>query len=105
VPALSVAQGSPRCIPPPPPGPSRPVYGPVRILPNCPRTRLQDNIRKPKSYTDGTVRYGLLAQVKEPSSLNEALDDENWRSAWMLSTLLCCVITLGILFLLPRVKI
>ena len=81
VPALSVAQGSPHPIPPPPPGPPRPVNGPVRILPNRPRTRLQDNIRKPKSYTDGTVRYGLLAQVKEPSSLKEALGDENWRSA------------------------
>ena len=37
VPALSVAQGSPRCIPPPPPGPPRLVNGPVRILPNRPR--------------------------------------------------------------------
>ena len=82
VPALSVAQGSPWCIPPPPPGPPRLVNGPVRIFPNHPSIRsLQDNIRKPKSYTDGIVRYGLLAQVKEPSSLTEALDDENWRSA------------------------
>jgi histone deacetylase 1/2 len=37
------------------------------------------------------VRYGLLAQVKEPSSLTEALDDKNWRSAMdaEYSALLC----------------
>jgi hypothetical protein len=40
------------------------------------RTRLQDNIRKPKVYTDGIMRYGLLSEVKEPTSLQEALSSE-----------------------------
>ena len=46
-----------------------------------PRTRLQAGIRKPKIYTDGTIRYGLLASTGEPSNLEEALHDENWRQA------------------------
>jgi histone deacetylase 1/2 len=47
-----------------------------------PRTRLQHGIRKPKVYTDGTVRYGHLAVAsEEPSSLNDALSDPNWKHA------------------------
>jgi hypothetical protein len=39
------------------------------------RTRLQHGIRKPKVYTDGTVRYGLLTSSGEPNNLDEALGD------------------------------
>jgi hypothetical protein len=38
-----------------------------------PVTRLQHGIQKPKTYTDGTVRYGLLAGLDEPTNLHEAL--------------------------------
>ena len=56
--------------PPPPADPPRP------------RTRLQHEIRKPKQYTDGTVRYGHLAVTPEESpTLKSALADPNWRKA------------------------
>jgi len=42
---------------------------------------LQARIRKPKHFTDGTVRYGLLAANGEPNNLEEALQDENWKNA------------------------
>jgi histone deacetylase 1/2 len=45
------------------------------------RTRLQQGIRQPKQYTDGTVRYGFLATTGEPCSLSEALDHPQWRQA------------------------
>jgi histone deacetylase 1/2 len=39
-------------------------------------------IRKPRVYNDGTVRYGMLAASSgEPSSLTDALQNENWRKA------------------------
>jgi hypothetical protein len=44
-----------------------------------PRTRLQNNIRKPKTYTDGTVRYVCLTVSGEPKSVEEALNHERWR--------------------------
>jgi hypothetical protein len=46
-----------------------------------PLTRLQAGIRKPKVYTDGTVRYGFYTFTGEPQSLDEALGDQNWRNA------------------------
>jgi hypothetical protein len=46
-----------------------------------PLTRLQAGIRKPKVYTDGTVRYGFYTSTGEPQSLDEALGDQNWRNA------------------------
>jgi hypothetical protein len=45
------------------------------------RTRQQHGIKKPKTYTDGTIRYGLLTATGEPSTLGEALDDVRWREA------------------------
>ncbi|KAK1699085.1 hypothetical protein QYE76_015782 [Lolium multiflorum] len=42
------------------------------------RTRLQQGIRQPKKYTDGTVRYGMFSATGEPSSLSEALGDSKW---------------------------
>jgi hypothetical protein len=45
------------------------------------RTRLQKGIKQPKIYTDGTVRYGLLASSDEPRSLVDALADPHWKQA------------------------
>jgi hypothetical protein len=59
--------------PPPTPPPTPPLV--------VPRTRLQHGIEKPKTYTDGTIRYGLLTATGEPSTLGEALDDVRWRDA------------------------
>ena len=45
-------------------------------------TRLQHGIRKPKVYTDGTIRYGQLAvSPEEPPTLKYALADKNWKHA------------------------
>jgi histone deacetylase 1/2 len=48
-----------------------------------PVTRLQNGIRKPHIYTDGTVKWGMLASsgIGEPASLHEALQDPNWVEA------------------------
>jgi hypothetical protein len=45
------------------------------------RTRVQHGIRKPKVYTDGTVRYRLLTSSGEPNNLDEALGDSRWKLA------------------------
>jgi hypothetical protein len=45
-----------------------------------PRARLQGGIRKPKVYHDGTIHYGCRASTdREPSTITEALSDENWK--------------------------
>jgi hypothetical protein len=46
-----------------------------------PVTRLQHGIQKKKIYTDGTVRYGMLASTGEPTDLANALQDKNWKQA------------------------
>jgi hypothetical protein len=48
-----------------------------------PVTRLQHGISKPKMYTDGTMRWGMLSSVKidEPVNLEEALQDKRWVQA------------------------
>lgn len=56
--------------------PVNPVASPSR-----PKTRQQSGIRKPKIYTDGTVRYGYFTSSGEPQSLNEALENKNWKNA------------------------
>jgi hypothetical protein len=38
-------------------------------------------VKQPKIWTDGTICYGLLTAAGEPCSLQEALDDANWRKA------------------------
>jgi hypothetical protein len=38
-----------------------------------PKTRLQGGIRKPKIYTDNTIKYIFLAASGEPRNLDEAL--------------------------------
>jgi hypothetical protein len=53
-----------------------PLPPPV-IQPDAPtlgvRTRLQQGIRNPKQYTDGTIRYGMFSSTAEPTKLSEAL--------------------------------
>jgi hypothetical protein len=44
-----------------------------------PTTRLHNNIKKPKVYTDGTIRYAFLTTSGEPESSAEALSHEKWR--------------------------
>jgi hypothetical protein len=48
---------------------------PLPVVPVRPSTRPQHGIRKPKVYTDGTIRYGLLTSSGEPNHLDEALGD------------------------------
>lgn len=52
-------------------------------LPDWRVTRLQHGIVKPKTRTDGTVRWCMQASVSagEPTSLDAALGDKNWRAA------------------------
>jgi histone deacetylase 1/2 len=45
------------------------------------RTRLQDEIRKPKLYTDGHVRYGFFSSTGEPRNVEEALSSKVWKEA------------------------
>jgi hypothetical protein len=45
-----------------------------------PLTRLQQGIRKPKLYIDGTIHYGHLASSCDESfTLKQALCDKNWK--------------------------
>jgi hypothetical protein len=46
-----------------------------------PTTWCQKGIRTPKIYTDGMVRYGLLATSSEPHDHREALADPKWNKA------------------------
>jgi hypothetical protein len=60
------------------------------VLPH--RTRLQGGIRKPKEFTDGTVRYGNVAISSEPLNLHEALTVPHWKMAMndeYITLLLC----------------
>jgi hypothetical protein len=50
-----------------------PSGGEIPLASTRPSTCLQHGIRKPKLYTDGTVRYGLLTSSGEPQNHNEAL--------------------------------
>jgi hypothetical protein len=45
--------------------------------------RWTNRIRKPKAYTDGTIRYGYgcLAVGNEPRDLSKALGNKNWEHA------------------------
>jgi hypothetical protein len=45
------------------------------------RTRSKTGNLKPKTYTDGTVRYGLSCTVDEPENLEKALANSNWKNA------------------------
>lgn len=66
-----------------------PVADPVPLAPpEVPErrvTRLQQGIRKPKIYSDDTIRYDNLATTSdltaEPSTLHDALINKNWKLA------------------------
>jgi hypothetical protein len=53
----------------------------LEVVAARPRTRLQGGIRKPKIYTDGTIKYSFLATSEEPRNLEDALDNKNWKKA------------------------
>jgi histone deacetylase 1/2 len=48
-----------------------------------PSTRLQHGISKPKVYTDGTVRWGMVSTISddEPTLAFQALQDPKWKMA------------------------
>jgi hypothetical protein len=54
---------------------------PQRAVQQRPKTCLQSGIRKPKVYTDGTVKYGCFTSSGEPHNLDEALHDKNRKEA------------------------
>jgi hypothetical protein len=60
---------------------SAPRDSAVAPAPPRPTTRHQKGIRTPKIYTDGKVRYGLLATPSEPHDHCEALADPKWNKA------------------------
>jgi hypothetical protein len=62
------------------PGFSVPL-GSVGPATTCPTTRLQNNIKNPKVYTDGTMRYACLTTSREPKNIEEALSHDKWREA------------------------
>jgi hypothetical protein len=45
------------------------------------RTRGQNNIKKPKVYTYGTIWYAYLTTSGEPEGVAEALHHDQWRGA------------------------
>jgi hypothetical protein len=57
------------------------IVVPPATAPNPPRTRLQAGIRKPKVYSDGTVRYAFSSSSGEPATLKEALSTPTWKAA------------------------
>lgn len=48
-----------------------------------PTTHLQQGIRKPKTYTDGTMQWCMhtSTSTEEPTTLDEAIGDQNWVAA------------------------
>jgi hypothetical protein len=46
-----------------------------------PVTRLQNNIKEPKVYTVGTIRYAFFTTTREPDTTEEALAHDQWRQA------------------------
>jgi histone deacetylase 1/2 len=46
-----------------------------------PTTRASRGIVKPREYKDGTVRWLLTAATDEPTDLQSALADPNWKGA------------------------
>jgi hypothetical protein len=54
---------------------------PAEEITTRPRTRLQSGIRKPKVYTDGTIKYSCFTSSGEPQNLNEAFGNKHWKEA------------------------
>lgn len=62
---------------------SLPVATAAPAPPTRPSTRLQHGIVKPKVYTDGTVRWGMLGAIvpDEPRTVEEVFQDKRWVAA------------------------
>jgi histone deacetylase 1/2 len=60
-----------------------PGVAPSNVSHQGPVTRLQPGISKPKTYTDGIVRWGMSVShsPEEPTSVDQALRDKNWVAA------------------------
>jgi hypothetical protein len=71
----------PAAAPTPATGSSVPGASGVSTPESRPRTRLQAGIRKPKVYTDGTIRYGLSTFTDAPRTVEEALGSKHWKEA------------------------
>jgi histone deacetylase 1/2 len=65
-----------------PPSAASPTASPP-ALQQGPVNRRQRGIFKPKTYTDGTVRWGMSAShvSEEPTSVEQALGNKNWAAA------------------------
>lgn len=62
--------------------PEASTSGPAAEQSQRPTTRLQQGIRQPKQYTDGTIRWGMsVIASEEPSTVVEALQDSKWKGA------------------------
>ena len=48
---------------------------------SAPRTRLQNNIRKPKICTNGTITYFVVRTASEPTSYTDAMNQPLWKEA------------------------
>jgi hypothetical protein len=62
-------------------GSSAPASSTAQPVTRRSSTHLQHGIRKPKVYTNGIMRYGLLVVSSEPQSHIEALGDKQWKNA------------------------
>jgi hypothetical protein len=51
------------------------------VAPPRPVTRSQHNIRKPKQFYPGIIRYGGFCSTGEPETWQEAMSDSWWKDA------------------------
>jgi histone deacetylase 1/2 len=51
------------------------------LLLECPRTRIQCGVSKPKKFTDGTIWNASFCSTGEPSTTGEAFSDSRWKAA------------------------
>jgi hypothetical protein len=54
---------------------------PVVNSPRRPGTRASKGILKLKEYKDGIVRWILSASIEEPTNIDDALANSNWKEA------------------------
>jgi hypothetical protein len=71
--------------------PSPPPHNNSTLNPRA-TTWLQRGIHKPKTYSDGTIRYNgkfdlLITYAGEPHNLEEAMQNKNWKNAMDLEFL------------------
>jgi hypothetical protein len=51
------------------------------VAPPRPVTRSQNDIRKPKQFYPGIIRYGGFCSTGEPETWQEAMSDSRWKDA------------------------